>query len=112
MNILQDILNVLRRGETWVYSPLEGGNQYGLSVSSSVVTLTVPPNACYGEAYVRTASITLTRGVVSPTASQGVQANEGDIIVLDSRAKLLALKLIRVATDATIDVEYFEKVAI
>ena len=88
-------------------SPLITGNQYGLSVSSTVVTLTVPDAAMCGEIYVRTASVVFTRGTTDPTSTQGFQANVDDIIMLNSRSELDRFEVIRQSADATLDVEYF-----
>ena len=89
-------------------SPLITGNEYGLSVGASVVALTVPAAAMVAEIYVRTASIVFTRGTTDPTATRGIQANAGDIILLNSRAELDRFEAIRQsATSATLDVEYF-----
>ena len=88
-------------------SPLITGNQYGLSIGTTVVTLTVPNAAMCAELYVRTASIVFTRGTTDPTATQGLQADPGDIIMLNSRAELERFEAIRQGgTSATIDVEY------
>ena len=89
-------------------SPLITGNQYGLSVGATVVTLTVPDAAMCAEIYVRTASIVFARGTTDPTATQGFQADPGDIIMLNSRAELERFETIRQGgTSATVDVEYF-----
>ena len=93
-------------------SPLITGNQYGLSVSTTVVTLTVPAAAMCAEIYVRTAAIVFTRGTTDPTATAGFQANVDDIILLNSRAELDRFEAIRQGgTAATIDVEYFTDLA-
>ena len=84
------------------------GAQFGLSVTSStVVTLTVPTTAMVAEIYVRTASVVFTRDGTDPTATQGIQADSGDIIVLNSRDELDRFEVIAVGTTATLDVEYF-----
>lgn len=89
-------------------SPLITGNQYGLSISTTVVTLTVPAAAMCGEIYVRTASIVFTRSTTDPTATLGFQADPNDIIMLNSRAELDRFEAIRQGgTDASVDVEYF-----
>ena len=112
MNILQDILTALRWGEAGPLEPFpEGINQYGLSVSSTVVTLSVPDGAIYADAYVRTNSVVFTRDRSAPTATRGLQADATDVIMLDSRAKLLGFRVIRASADATMDVEYFRKSA-
>ena len=85
-----------------------GGFQAGLSVSTAVVTLTVPATAMCAEIYVRGASVVFTRNGTDPTATAGFQADIGDIIVLNSREDLETVEFIRQgATDATMDVEYF-----
>lgn len=84
------------------------GKQYGLTVSTSVVRLTVPKNATAGEMYVRTASVVFTRAGGDPTATQGFQADPGDLILLNSRDELLQFETIRQGgADATMDVEFF-----
>ena len=93
-------------------SPLKTGAQFGLSVTSAtVVTLTVPDAAMVAEIYVRTASVVFTRDGTAPTATKGIQADAGDIIVLNSRAELDNFKAIAVSTTLTVDVEYFTDVS-
>lgn len=93
-------------------SPLPTGNQYGLAVSTTVVTLTVPAAAMVAEIYVRTASVVFARSGTDPTATQGFQADPGDIILLNSRSELDRFEVIRQgATDATLDVEYLTDVS-
>ena len=93
-------------------SPLPTGNQYGLSISSTVVTLTVPNSAMVAEIYVRTASIVFPRSGTDPTATAGFQADPGDIILLSSRAELDRFEAIRQGgSDATIDVEYLTDIS-
>ena len=85
-----------------------GGAQFALAVSTTVVTLTVPATGMCAEIYVRGASVVFTRDGTDPTATQGIQADIGDIIVLNSREELESFKVIRQgATDATLDVEFF-----
>ena len=84
-----------------------GGAQFGLAVSSTAVTLTVPGAARKAEIYVRTASVVFTRDGTTPTATLGFQAEVGDIIMLHSKSEMTNFKVIRQAADATIDVEYF-----
>ena len=88
-----------------------GGAQFALSVAATVVTLTVPATANCAEIYVRDASITFTRDGTDPTATQGIQANVGDLIMLNSREECEQFEAIRVAASATIDVEYFNETA-
>ena len=84
------------------------GAQYGLSVTSAtVVTLTVPTAAMCAEIYVRTASVVFTRDGTAPTATAGFQADDKDIILLNSRDELDRFKVIAVSTTATLDVEFF-----
>ena len=94
-------------------SPLPGAsNQYGLAVSTAVVTLTVPAAAMCAEAYVRTASVVFARGGTDPSATQGFQADPGDIIMLNSRSELDRFEVIRQGSaDATLDVEYFTDIS-
>ena len=111
MSIFKDILNVLRQQEAGPLIPVkEGLNQYGLSVSSDVVSLSVPPEATHADIYVRTASVVFTRDRSAPTATRGLQADPTDIIVLNSRPQLLAFRALRQGgTDATVDAEYFSR---
>lgn len=88
------------------------GAQFALSVSTTVVTLTVPRAAMCAEIYVRTAAVVFTRDGTDPTATQGVQANVGDIIMLNSRDELDRVEFIRQGSvDAALDVEYFTDVS-
>lgn len=87
-------------------------NQYGLSISTTAVSLTVPGVANVAEIYVRTASIVFKKDTGTPTATEGFQANVDDIIPLNSRAEVVGFRAIRQAgTDATVDVMYFTDVS-
>ena len=88
-----------------------GGAQFGLSISSAVVSLTVPKAAMCAELYVRGNSIVFTRDGTAPTSTAGIQADVGDIIVLNSRDECDKFKGIRVSADATVDVEYWTDVS-
>lgn len=89
-----------------------GGAQFGLAVAGTAVTLTIPASAMCAEIYVRTAAVVFTRDGTAPTATKGVQANVGDIIMLNSRDELDKFKVIRqTSTSATLDVEYFTDIA-
>jgi len=88
------------------------GAQYALSVTSgTVVTLTVPDAAMVAEIYVRTAPVVFTRDGTAPTATKGIQANVGDIILLNSRDELDRFEVIAVSTTAALDVEYFSDIS-
>ena len=88
------------------------GAQFALAVTSAaVVTLTVPDAGMTAELYVRTAPVVFTRDGTDPTATKGIQADVGDIIVLNSRAELDNFKVIAVSTSATLDVEYFSDIS-
>ena len=88
------------------------GAQYALAVTSgAVVTLTVPDAAMVAEIYVRTAPVVFTRDGTDPTATQGIQADAKDIIVLNSRDELDNFKVIAVSTSATLDCEYFSDIS-
>ena len=87
------------------------GAQFGLAVSSAVVTLTIPRNAMTAELFVRTAAVVFTRDETDPTATKGTQANVGDIILLNSRDELDKFKVIRASADATLDIEYFTDIS-
>ena len=85
------------------------GAQFALSVTSgAVVTLTVPSEANVAEIYVRTAPVVFTRDGTAPTATKGIQADVGDIILLESRNELQNFKVIAVSTTAALDAEYFD----
>ena len=89
-------------------SPLPTGNQYGLAIGTSAVSLTVPAAAMCAEIYVRTASIVFTRTGTTPTATLGFQADPTEIILLNSRAELDRFQAIRQGgVSATVDAEYF-----
>ena len=89
------------------------GSEYGLSIATLVVPLTSPPDSAgAAEIYVRTASIVFTRTGTPPTATRGFQADPADIILLNSRDEVLGFRAIRQGgTSATVDAEYFDKVA-
>mgnify|MGYP001619278336 CR=1 FL=1 len=88
------------------------GAQYGLSVTSAtVVTLTVPAAAMCAEIYVRTASVVFTRDGTDPTSTKGIQADPGDIILLNSRDELDRFEVIAVSAAATLDVEFFTDIS-
>lgn len=89
-----------------------GGAQNGLAVSTTVVSLTVPRAGMVAEMYVRTASVVFKRNTVDPTATEGTQANVGDIIVLNSRAECDNFRVIRQGSvDAALDIEYFTDIS-
>ena len=113
MSIFKDILNVLRQQGIGPLIPVkEGQNQYGLTVSDDVISLSVPPGAVHADIYVRTASVVFTRDRSAPTSTRGLQADPSDIIVLDSHAEMVAFRAIRAAAvDATVDAEYFYRLA-
>ena len=91
--------------------PIKPG-QPGLSFTSSVrVALTIPSGANTAEIYVRTASIVFKRDGTNPTATEGIQADAGDIIVLSSRDELSGFRGIAVSTTAVGDVDYFTDVS-
>ena len=88
------------------------GAQYALAVTSStVVTLTVPAAAMVAEIYVRTASVVFTRDGTDPTSTKGIQADPGDIILLNSRDELDRFEVIAVSASAALDVEYFTDIS-
>lgn len=88
-------------------SVIPGTGQFGLSVTSAaVVTLTVPDGANAADIYVRTASVVFIREGTPPTATKGLQADAGDIILLNSRDELERFGVIAVVVSATLDVEY------
>ena len=87
-------------------------NEWGLTVSTTVVPLTTPPDEAHAaEIYVRTASVVFVRSPGDPpTATRGIQADAGDIILLSSQSEVQNFRAIRQGgTDATLDVEYFSK---
>lgn len=87
------------------------GAQFALAVSTTVVTLTIPIAAMVAEIVVRGAAVVFTRDGTDPTATTGIQANVGDIIVLNSRDELDNFKVIRESANATLDVEYFTDIS-
>lgn len=91
------------------------GAQFALVIDSTVRTLT-PPNIKAGanvaEIFVRTASLVFTRDGTDPTATKGIQANVGDIILLNSRHEVENWKGIEAtSTDSAVDVEYFTDIS-
>ena len=91
-----------------------GGAQFGLSIDNTAagIALTVPATGMCAEIYVRTAAIVFTRDGTAPTATLGIQANAGDIIMLNSREELENFLAIRQGgTSATVDVEYFNELS-
>ena len=88
-----------------------GGAQFGLAVSSSAVTLTVPSPAYVAEIYVRSNPVVFTRDGTTPTSTKGIQANAGEIILLKSKDELTRVQFIRQGSDATTDVEYFTDIS-
>lgn len=95
-------------------SPVTGA-QFALAIDATVRTLTPPgiaTGAAVAEIFVRTAPLVFTRDGTDPTATKGIQANVGDIILLNSRAEIDAWKGIEAtATDSAVDVEYFSDVS-
>jgi len=88
------------------------GAQFALSVTSgTVVTLTKPDAANVAQIYVRTAPVVFTRDGTDPTATQGIQANVGDIICLNSTDEVSKFKTIAVSTTAALDCEFFTNLA-
>jgi len=103
-------VEVIDTAERLALTPNEGG----LTVSSTAVPLTSPPDeARAAEIYVRTASVVFVRSPGDPpTATRGFQADAGDIILLHSQSEVQNFRAIRQgATDATLDIEYFSKAA-
>lgn len=89
-----------------------GGSQYGLAVTSSpAVKLKAPADATRAEIYVRTASVVFKRDGTAATATAGIQADESDIILLESAAEIENFRVIAVSASATLDVEYFRYVS-
>jgi hypothetical protein len=89
-----------------------GGAQFGLAVAGTVVTLTVPDAAMAAELYVRTAPLVFTRDGTDPTSTKGIQANVGDLIVLNSRDECDKWKGIeQTSTDSSMDVEYWTDIS-
>ena len=68
----------------------------------------MPDGAEEADIYVRTASVVFTRSGIVPTASQGIQADATDIIVLASRDECEKFLVIAVSATATLDIEYYE----
>lgn len=86
-----------------------GGAQNGMSVTSSAVSRLNPPTgATEAEVYVRTASVVFKRDGAAPTATQGIQADAADIILLEDD-ELQKFGVIAVSTTATLDIAYFKQ---
>lgn len=79
------------------------GAQYNLTVSTSVVTLTVPPGATHALVTVETNDVRFTEDGSSPSATNGLYLPAG---FLGELALPAALKFIRVSADAKINVSY------
>ena len=83
-----------------------------LTVSTNVVTLTVPAETAGALIYVGSNPVRFTLDGTAPTSSLGIALSAGDFIDLtdpdaDYGALLAAMKLIRSgASDATVDIEY------
>lgn len=89
-----------------------GGAEFGLAVTATVRTLTVPDAANVAEMYVRTAPLVFTRDGTDPTSTAGFQANVGDQIKLNSRDECDKFKAIeQTATDSALDIEYFTDIS-
>lgn len=89
-----------------------GGAQFGLAVDATITRLTIPTAAMTAEIFVRTAPLVFTRDGTDPTSTAGIQANVGDIIVLNSRDELDQMRMIeQTSTDASVDIEYFTDVS-
>jgi len=87
-------------------------SQYALAVTSSaIVRLSPPLNANTAEIYVRTAPVVFTRDGEDPTATKGIQANVGDIILLTSRSEVELFEVIAVSTTAALDTAYFTDIS-
>ncbi len=109
-DLLEAIQALFNNGAIGDREPV-GPAQFGLSVTSSTpVVLNAPESATEADIYVRTASVVFTREGTTPTATKGVQADVGDIIVLRSRAELVGFRGIAVSTTLTLDAEYFRRV--
>jgi hypothetical protein len=91
------------------------GAEFGLSITTvAAVSLTVPAGeaAYVAEIYVRTNPVVFKRDGTAPTDSEGIQADAGDIIVLNSRDEVRRFQAIATpAGSATLDVEYFTDVS-
>ena len=92
--------------------PLPVGGLYTLTVSSTVVRIpggSIPLEADYAEGYVRTATVVFTcDGQTDPTATKGMPAEAGDVIILRCRDEILNFQAIREGgTAATIDFEFY-----
>jgi hypothetical protein len=91
------------------------GAQFGLAISSSVITLTPPAiatGAMAAEMFVRTGSVNFTREGTDPSTTRGFTAYPDEIIKLNSRDELDRFKAIRAtSTDATLDIEYWTDIS-
>jgi hypothetical protein len=84
-------------------------------VTSAAKSLSVPAGeaAYVAEIYVRGNSVVFSRDGIAPTTTRGIQADAGDIIVLNSRDEVRKFQVIRETSGnaATLDVEYFTDVS-
>jgi len=90
------------------------GAQFGLTISSSVISLTVPDvkkGAFVAEIFVRDAAINFTREGTAPTTTKGTTAYPDDIILLNSQHEINNVKMIATGSDASVDVEYFSDIS-
>lgn len=86
----------------WLPTVVAGG-QYNQTVSTSVVTLTIPSGATHCLLTVSNAAVNFTEDGTTPTAAVGLRLPDGFIGEL---ALPQALKLIRVTADALVNVTY------
>lgn len=83
-----------------------------ITVSSAVKTLTpgTPPNGNVPTSAVmsiETDAIRMRYDATDPDATTGVRAGANSTVTINGEASIRALKMIRVTTDATVNVQYF-----
>ena len=108
LNVFDKPIKALRTISVDEFAPIS--TQDALAVGATSVALTVPDTADRAEIYVRDKSVVFSRNGNDPTATRGMQANVGDIIVIDSHLQLVMLRFIRQgASNGALDVEYYKR---
>lgn len=86
------------------------GSQYGLTVASAIVVLTIPEaeGTTAAEITVISGLVRFTKdGETSPSSTRGKPAYAGDVIYLNSSDEVRQFQFCGVDGVATVDVEYF-----
>lgn len=88
--------------------PKSGRQALTVDSTSGGVALTVPATAVAASCRLETAQIRYTLDATAPTTTVGTLMNPDEILVLESRAELLAFLAIRTGgTSGTLQTEYF-----